>query len=73
MINLLLVGFILPCSYSNDCFQVEKVSVDCTFPKSVLSITLTPSQGRYTFDPTSKLMTWDLGDMEPGKMPNLKG
>ena len=54
-------------------FQVEKVSVETTFPKSVLSVTMTPSQGRYTFDPTTKLMTWDVGEMEPGKTPNLRG
>ena len=59
---------ILVCHY-----QVEKVSVETTFPKSVLSVTMTPSQGRYTFDPTTKLMTWDVGEMEPGKTPNLRG
>jgi len=52
---------------------VEKVSVETTFPKSVLSVSMTPSQGRYTFDPTTKIMTWDVGEMEPGKSPNLKG
>lgn len=54
-------------------WQVEKVKLETQFPKSVLSVTLTPSQGRYTFDPTSKIMMWDVGDMEPGKIPNIKG
>ena len=53
--------------------QVEKVSIEATFPKSVLSITLTPSQGRYSFDPTSRLMKWDIGEMEPGKIPSIRG
>ena len=47
--------------------------METTFPKAVLSVTFTPSQGRYTFDPTSKVMMWDVGEIEPGKSPNLKG
>ena len=47
--------------------------METTFPKSVLSVTMTPTQGRYTFDPKTKLMTWDVGEKEPGKTPNLRG
>ena len=47
--------------------------VECPFPKSVLNVTLTPNQGKYTFDPTSKVMVWDVGRIEPTRVPNIKG
>jgi len=47
--------------------------VEVTFPKSVLSVSLSPSQGKYSFDPTSKILIWDVGEMEPGKTPSIKG
>ena len=53
--------------------QVDNVVVECPFPKSVLNVTLTPNQGKYTFDPTSKVMVWDVGRIDPTKTPNIKG
>uniref|UniRef100_A0A8C6Q321 Adaptor related protein complex 3 subunit mu 2 n=1 Tax=Nothobranchius furzeri TaxID=105023 RepID=A0A8C6Q321_NOTFU len=29
--------------------------------------------GAYTFDPVTKLLTWDVGKINPQKLPNLKG
>lgn len=52
---------------------VENIVVECPLPKSVLNVTLTPNQGKYTFDPTSKVMVWDVGRIDPTKIPNIKG
>ena len=54
-------------------FQVEKVVVEIPFPKSVLNVTLTPNQGKYSFDPVTKVMSWDVGKIEPAKLPNIRG
>lgn len=53
--------------------QVENVVLEVPFPKTVLNATLTPSQGKYSFDPVSKLMTWDIGKIDTSKLPNIKG
>jgi AP-3 complex subunit mu len=52
---------------------VENVVVEVPFPKAVLNVTLTPSQGKYSFDPVAKLMTWDVGKIDTTKLPNIKG
>ena len=54
-------------------FQVENVLLEIPFPKSVLNMTLTPSQGKYSFDPVTKVMTWDVGKIDPTKLPNIRG
>ena len=53
--------------------QVENLIVEIPFPKSVLNVTLTPSQGRYSFDPVTKIMTWDAGKIDVTKLPNIRG
>lgn len=52
---------------------VENVMLEIPFPKSVLNVTLTPTQGKYSFDPVTKVMTWDVGKIDPNKLPNIKG
>lgn len=52
---------------------VEGVVVEIPMPKSVLNVTLNPSQGKYSFDPVSKVMIWEIGRIEPGRMPNIRG
>ncbi|KAL5012771.1 hypothetical protein ScPMuIL_011322 [Solemya velum] len=52
---------------------VENVILECPFPKSVLNVTLSPTQGKYSFDPVSKIMTWDVGRIDPTKLPNIRG
>jgi len=42
-------------------------------PKSVLNCTLIPNQGKHSFDPVSKLLTWEVGRIETTKLPNIKG
>ena len=40
---------------------------------AVLNCTLTATQGKYAFDPVSKILTWDVGKVDPQKLPNLRG
>ncbi len=47
--------------------------LEIPFPKSVLNMTLTPSQGKYSFDPVTKIMMWDVGKIDPTKLPNIRG
>jgi hypothetical protein len=61
-------SFHLSCS-----FQIENVILEIPFPKSVLNVTLTPSQGKYSFDPVNKVMSWDVGKVDPTKLPSIKG
>lgn len=42
-------------------------------PKSVLNMSLTPSQGRYTFDSVKKTLNWEVGRIDPTKIPVIKG
>jgi len=52
---------------------VENVVMEIPFPKTVLNVTLTPTQGKYSFDPVTKVMNWDVGKIDPSKLPNIKG
>ena len=43
-------------------------------PKSVLNCSLTASQGKYAFDPVSKMFSWDIGKIDSQKtFPNIRG
>jgi len=53
--------------------SVENVLLEIPFPKTVLNVTLTPTQGKYSFDPVTKIMTWDVGKIDPAKLPNIRG
>jgi len=52
---------------------VEKVKIEIAMHKSVLNCSLTPSQGKYSFDPVSKVLCWEVGKIEAAKLPNLRG
>jgi len=52
---------------------VEKVKIEIAMHKSVLNCSLTPTQGKYSFDPVSKLLSWDVGKIDASKLPNLRG
>lgn len=53
---------------------LESVKVEIPMPKSVLNCTLTVSQGKYAFDPVSKVLSWDVGKMEAQRAsPNMRG
>lgn len=52
---------------------LENVVLEIPMPKAVLNCTLTASQGKYSFDPVSKILNWEVGRIEVSKYPNLKG
>ncbi|KAH7977699.1 hypothetical protein HPB49_003194 [Dermacentor silvarum] len=52
---------------------VDEVVLDVPLCKTVLNVTLTASQGKYSFDPVSKNLIWEVGRIEPGRLPNLRG
>ncbi|CAF2850650.1 unnamed protein product [Rotaria sp. Silwood2] len=57
---------------------LEAVVIECTMPKSVLNCTLTPTQGKSTFDPVKKILVWDIGKIESNaqsaaRLPSLRG
>jgi len=49
------------------------VILEIPMPKIVLNCTLTPNQGKYSFDPVSKILLWDIGRIDVSKLPNLRG
>uniref|UniRef100_A0A2K6MCY2 AP-3 complex subunit mu-1 n=3 Tax=Colobinae TaxID=9569 RepID=A0A2K6MCY2_RHIBE len=52
---------------------IEGITVTVHMPKVVLNMNLTTTQGSYTFDPVTKVLTWDVGKITPQKLPSLKG
>ncbi|XP_046885453.1 AP-3 complex subunit mu-1 [Hypomesus transpacificus] len=52
---------------------VEGVMVTLHMPKVVLSASLVATQGGYTYDLATKVLVWDIGKLNPQKLPNLKG
>ncbi|CAL8299809.1 unnamed protein product [Merluccius merluccius] len=52
---------------------VEGFVITIHMPKAVLSTNLTATQGSYTYDPTTKVLVWDIGRLNPQKLPNLRG
>lgn len=49
------------------------MSVEIVMPKNVLNVNLTQTQGKYSFDPVTKVMVWEVGRIEIGKNPSVKG
>jgi len=52
---------------------VENVKIEIPMHKSVLNCSLTSNQGKYSFDPVSKLLMWEVGKIDQTKLPNIKG
>uniref|UniRef100_F1L4B7 AP-3 complex subunit mu-1 n=1 Tax=Ascaris suum TaxID=6253 RepID=F1L4B7_ASCSU len=52
---------------------LEEVVVEMTMPKAVQNCNLVACAGKYSFDPTTKLLQWNVGKIELGKPPSLKG
>lgn len=42
-------------------------------PKPVQNCNLVASQGKYSFEPSTKLLQWSIGKIELGKPPTIKG
>lgn len=53
--------------------QLENVTLEIPMPKVVLNCSLVPNQGKYSFDPVSKVLFWDVGRIDFSKLPNLRG
>ncbi|KAK2193926.1 hypothetical protein NP493_6g10001 [Ridgeia piscesae] len=52
---------------------IENVILEIPFSKSVLNVMLTVNQGKYSFDPVTKVMTWDVGRIDSTKLPSIRG
>uniref|UniRef100_A0A1B6CS50 MHD domain-containing protein n=1 Tax=Clastoptera arizonana TaxID=38151 RepID=A0A1B6CS50_9HEMI len=52
---------------------VENVVLEIPMPKSVLNCSLTPSQGKYTYEIVNRILIWDIGRIDPSKLPNIRG
>ncbi|XP_071947830.1 AP-3 complex subunit mu-1-like [Antedon mediterranea] len=52
---------------------VDNVVLTCDMPKTVLNVTLTTTQGSHSFDPVSKVLSWEVGKITPQKIPSIKG
>ncbi|XP_055348632.1 AP-3 complex subunit mu-1-like isoform X2 [Paramacrobiotus metropolitanus] len=52
---------------------VEDVKVDIPMPKTCINCSLTPNQGKFTYDTVTKVGTWDVGKIDPQKLPNIRG
>lgn len=51
---------------------LESVTIEITMPKNVSNMSLNQSQGKYTYDISSKVMIWELGKLE-NKTASIKG
>ncbi|XP_056657673.1 AP-3 complex subunit mu-1-like [Monodelphis domestica] len=51
----------------------EGITGTVHMPNVVLNMNLTPTQGSYTCDPVTKVLTWDVGKITPHMLPSLKG
>jgi len=52
---------------------VDNVVIMVPMPKDVTSCTMTTSVGTYTFDPVSKQLKWEVGKIQPLKVPTMRG
>jgi len=52
---------------------LEGVKLEILLPKSVSNCSLVTTQGKYTFDNTSKILHWDVGKIDIQKLPNIRG
>lgn len=52
---------------------LEAVKMEIPMPKTVLNCTLTSTQGKYAFDPVSKILSWEVGKIDGQKLPNIRG
>ena len=43
-------------------YVCDQVKVEVPMPKSVLNCSLVASQGKYSFDPVTKVLMWDVGE-----------
>jgi AP-3 complex subunit mu len=53
--------------------MLEDVVLEMNMPKPVQNCNLTASHGKYSFDPSTKVLQWNVGKIEMGRPPTLKG
>ncbi|OQR74743.1 AP-3 complex subunit mu-1-like [Tropilaelaps mercedesae] len=53
--------------------SVDEVVLEMSMPKGVLNVSLAVSQGKYSFEPTSRLLVWNVGKIEISRVPNIRG
>ncbi|KAI6173728.1 AP-3 complex subunit mu-1 [Aphelenchoides besseyi] len=53
--------------------MLEEVVLEMNMPKPVQNCNLVASHGKYSFDPTTKVLQWVVGKIEIGRPPTLKG
>lgn len=51
---------------------LENVSLEIAMPKNVNNMAMNQSQGKYTYDTSSKIFVWEVGKLE-GKTASIKG
>jgi hypothetical protein len=49
------------------------VKLELPMSKSVVSCNLTATQGKYSFDPVTRVLMWDVGRIDPSRLPNIRG
>lgn len=52
---------------------ISGVKLEVLMPKCILNCVLTANQGKYNFDPVSKILHWDIGKIDVSKLPNIRG
>jgi len=52
---------------------VENVVIEIAMPSQVLNVTLMNNQGKHSFDPVTKVLLWEIGRIDPSKLPNIRG
>ncbi|XP_044731402.1 AP-3 complex subunit mu-2 [Chrysoperla carnea] len=52
---------------------IEGVKLEIQMPKCVLNCILTTNQGKYAFDPVTKILSWEIGRIDVTKLPNIRG
>lgn len=52
---------------------VESVKLEISMPKCISNCSLVTSQGKYSFDPVTKILHWDVGRVDVTKLPNIRG
>lgn len=49
------------------------VKLEVVMPKCVSNCSLIANQGKFTFDPVTKNLHWDVGKVDTSKLPNIRG
>lgn len=52
---------------------IAGVKLEVLMPKCILNCSLTANQGKYNYDPVSKVLHWDVGRIDVTKLPNIRG